>query len=401
MARIVKKFGGTSVATVSRIKTIASHIAKDYREGKELVVVVSAMGKETDRLKALAYELSSAPSSRELDVLLTAGERVSMSLMSMALQDLEIPSVSLTGSQSGILTDTNHGNAKIKRILGDRIRDGLKQKAVVIVAGFQGMAIPSKNISTLGRGGSDLTAVALAHVLEADLCEIYTDVDGVYNTDPRHYTQAQMLEEITYNDLLHLAWHGAAVVHSRAAQLASKHKIPMTIRSSFNFDTKGTKIMTHRSSSTLAEVDLESADIVAITEQKGLARLIWNIDEETNVSSLHGDVSAFLWSKGVTPIIHDYEVTDKGLTIDIVFDQRFVDELVEKLAAKTAQTTSDLSCITVVGHGFWQDHDTSGAVVSKAGPHFERFVKNNETLKFVLKEGDSNACLDRLRSEFL
>jgi len=234
MAIIVKKFGGSSVGNVTRIREIAAKLAKDYRRGDQLVLVVSAMAKTTDSLFELAYEITRHPSRREMDMLLTAGERISMSLLSLSLMEEGIPSISFTGSQSGIITDDHHGNARILKVNAFRIHEELAKDKVVIVAGFQGVST-GKEITTLGRGGSDTSAVALACYLGADKCEIYTDVDGVHTADPRIVSTARFIPEIGYLDMLAQAYAGSKVLHPRAVEFAYKYHVPVEVKSSFSF----------------------------------------------------------------------------------------------------------------------------------------------------------------------
>lgn len=234
MALIVQKFGGTSVGDPERIRRVAKRIADTRRAGNEVIVVVSAMGKSTDDLIALADAVSDAPPAREMDMLLTAGERISMALVAMALHDEAVEAVSLTGSQAGILTDNEHGSAKITEIRGDRIRNSLDDGKVVIVAGFQGVSPDTKEITTLGRGGSDATAVALAAAHGAEVCEIYTDVDGVFTADPRLVPNARKLDEISFEEMLELAAAGAGVLMGRSVEFGRRFNIPIHVRSSFH-----------------------------------------------------------------------------------------------------------------------------------------------------------------------
>src|SRR5918999_1422894 len=210
MALVVQKFGGTSVADPDRIRAVADHVARTRRQGSDVVVVVSAMGKTTDELIRLAGEVSSMPAGREMDMLLTSGERISMALLCMALIDMGVPAVSFTGSQAGIVTDTVHGKAKILEVRAHRLTEALEAGNVVVVAGFQGVST-SLDITTLGRGGSDTTAVALAAALGADACEIYTDVTGVYTADPRIVPDARKLHAVSWEEMLELAASGATV----------------------------------------------------------------------------------------------------------------------------------------------------------------------------------------------
>ncbi len=230
---IVKKFGGTSVGNVERIFNVARRCIEDYRKGNDVVVVLSAMGKSTDELISLAREVNENPSKREMDMLLTTGEQVSVSLMAMAMGALGVPAISLNAFQVAMHTTHKYGNARLKRIDTDRIMNELDQRKIVIVTGFQGVD-KYDNITTLGRGGSDTTAVALAAALRADACEIYTDVDGVYTADPRYVKDARKLEEITYDEMLELATLGAGVLHNRSVELAKKYGVQIVVRSSLN-----------------------------------------------------------------------------------------------------------------------------------------------------------------------
>jgi len=233
MPVIVQKYGGSSVVDPARIKAVADRIVKTREEGNDLVVVVSAMGKTTNDLLDLAAEVSTEPHPREMDMLLTAGERVSMALLAMALNDREVPAVSYTGSQAGILTDSAHGGARITRITGERVRESLGVGKVVIVAGFQGVDPTSKEVTTLGRGGSDTTAVALAATLGATACEILTDVTGVFTADPRIVDDARLLVDIEYEQMLALAEAGAGVLMPHSVEFARDHQVPVHVRSSF------------------------------------------------------------------------------------------------------------------------------------------------------------------------
>ena len=240
MAIIVQKYGGTSVADIQRIRRVAERVIRARDEGTEVVVVVSAMGHTTDELLAMAHELTPIPNARELDLLLTAGERIAMSLLAIALNDAGYPAVSYTGSQAGIITDTRHGKARIIDIRPGRIREALDRGAVVIVAGFQGVST-AYDVTTLGRGGSDTTAVALAASLGADVCEIYTDVAGVYTADPRIVPGARRLHAVSYEEMLEMAATGARVLQLRSVEYARAGGIMLHVRSSFE-DEHGTWI---------------------------------------------------------------------------------------------------------------------------------------------------------------
>ncbi len=242
MAILVHKYGGTSVDGPERIRAVARRIADARAAGNEMVVVVSAMGHSTDELIALARRVSPSPSRREMDMLLTTGERVSMALVAMALHDLGVEAISFTGSQSGILTDAAHSNARIVAIRPERIRAELARGRVVIVAGFQGVCPETKEITTLGRGGSDTTAVALAAALAPARCEIYTDVAGVFTADPRVVKAARVIPELSYRACSSLAHLGGRVLHARCVDLAARERVPLGVRSSFD-DAPGTRIV--------------------------------------------------------------------------------------------------------------------------------------------------------------
>ena len=235
MALVVQKYGGTSVGSVERIQAVANRISKTVRQGNSLVVVVSAMGKTTDTLVKLAQEISSSPSRREMDMLLSTGEQVTIALLSMALQELGQPAISLTGAQVGIVTEAEHSRARILQICTDRIARHLNKGEVVVVAGFQGVSSTTDfEITTLGRGGSDTSAVALAASLKADRCEIYTDVPGILTTDPRLVPSAQLMSVITADEMLELASLGAKVLHPRAVEIARNYGMPLVVLSSWS-----------------------------------------------------------------------------------------------------------------------------------------------------------------------
>jgi aspartate kinase len=243
MALIVQKYGGTSVGSVERIQAVAQRVVKAAKAGNSLVVVVSAMGKTTDGLVKLAHEISTHPNRREMDMLLSTGEQVSIALVSMAIQELGQPAISMTGAQVGIVTEAEHSRARILHIQPDRVERQLEAGKVVVVAGFQGVASREElEITTLGRGGSDTSAVALAAALRADVCEIYTDVPGILTTDPRLVPDAQLMSEITCDEMLELASLGAKVLHPRAVEIARNYGVPLVVRSSWT-DDPGTRVV--------------------------------------------------------------------------------------------------------------------------------------------------------------
>jgi aspartate kinase len=264
MAILVQKYGGTSVNGPDRIRAVARRIAGARAAGDDVVVVVSAMGDTTDELIALAHRVSPAPNRREMDMLLTTGERVSMALLAMALHDLGVEAISFTGSQSGILTDAAHSNARIVAIRPERIRAELSRHRVVIVAGFQGVCPETKEITTLGRGGSDTTAVGLAAVLAPARCEIYTDVAGVFTADPRVVPSAHVIPSLSFRACSALAHLGGRVLHARCVDLAARERVPLTVRSSFD-DAPGTRIV---------EANVETPRVEAVAHRKDVSVVI-------------------------------------------------------------------------------------------------------------------------------
>ncbi|MEN3301436.1 aspartate kinase [Pseudonocardia sp.] len=267
MALVVQKYGGSSVESADRIKKVAERIVRTRKEGHDVVVVVSAMGDTTDELTDLAQQVSPAPPAREMDMLLTAGERISNALVAMAIHSLGAEARSFTGSQAGMLTTSKHGDARIVEVNPYRLREALAEGHIVLVAGFQGMSEDSKDITTLGRGGSDTTAVALAAALEADVCEIYTDVDGIFSADPRIVPKAQHLDTVTYEEMLELAACGAKVLHLRAVEYARRYNVPLRVRSSYN-DKPGTLV-----SGSIEEIPLENPIITGVAHDRSEGKI--------------------------------------------------------------------------------------------------------------------------------
>lgn len=252
MALIVQKYGGSSVGDADKIKHVANRVIETQRAGNQVVVVVSAMGDTTDELLDLANQVTDKPAPRELDMLLTSGERISMALLALAINAAGASSRSFTGSQAGIITDEVHGNARIAEVTPDRIQEALDAGDIAIVAGFQGFNRETRDITTLGRGGSDTTAVALAAALNADVCEIYSDVDGVYTADPRQIPSARKLDYIDVESMLELAAAGAKILHIRAVEFARRHNVDLRVRSTFSTDP-GTKVYSGESGETMEE----------------------------------------------------------------------------------------------------------------------------------------------------
>jgi len=293
MALIVQKFGGTSVGDADRIRAVADHVARTRRAGNDVVVVVSAMGKSTDELLRLAHDVSAVMPPRELDMLLTTGERISMSLLCMALADLGVAAASFTGSQAGIITDTDHTKAKILEVRPDRLRKAIDEGFVPVVAGFQGVSTDNE-ITTLGRGGSDVTAVALAAGLKADVCEIYTDVTGVFTADPRVVPEAHRIPKVSFDEMSEMAATGGRVLMLRSVEFARNHGVPLHVRSSFTWEP-GTWIVEEDENMEQAVVSAVTHDtseakvtVVGVPDRPGVAARLFRAlaDEGVNVDMI-------------------------------------------------------------------------------------------------------------------
>jgi aspartate kinase len=348
MALIVQKYGGTSVGDAQRIKRVARRIVDTAEEGHRVCVVVSAMGSTTDELVDLAAQISPTAHGRELDMLLTAGERISMALLSMAIIDLGRDAVSFTGSQAGIITDTSHGKARIVEIKARRVKEALDDGKIAIVAGFQGVST-AYDVTTLGRGGSDATAVALAAALGGDVCEIYTDVDGVYTADPRVVPEAKKLHAVSYEEMLELSAAGAKVLMLRSVEFARNHGVALHVRSSFTND-EGTWV-------TEEDERMEQAIISGIAHDTSEAKVtIYGVPDTPGVAAR---VFRPLADEGVNIDMIVQNVSEDGRT-DISFtlpkdDLRRAEPLLERTAesvgAGGVRTDADIAKISLVGAG--------------------------------------------------
>ena len=303
MGLIVQKFGGSSVADAEGMKRVAARIVATKKAGNQVVVVVSAMGDTTDELIELANAVTPIPQGRELDMLLTAGERISMAVLAMAINNLGFEALSFTGSQAGVITDSVHGKARIIDVTPGRIREAIDGGAIAIVAGFQGISQDTKDITTLGRGGSDTTAVALAAALEADVCEIFTDVDGVFSADPRVVPAARKLKTVTYEEMLELAAAGAKVLHLRCVEYARRFNLPIHVRSSFSPNEGTWVVENHPDGGTMEQAIISGVahdkseakvTIVGVPDRTGIAARIFQAiaDNDINVDMIVQNVSA-------------------------------------------------------------------------------------------------------------
>lgn len=348
MSLIVQKFGGSSVADAESIKRVAKRIVETRKAGNEVVVVVSAMGDTTDELLDLAEQVVPLPSGRELDMLLTAGERISMALLAMAIKSLGVEARSYTGSQAGMVTDAQHGAARIVEVSPKRVREAVDDGAVAIVAGFQGFNRGTGDITTLGRGGSDTTAVALAAALGAEVCEIYTDVDGVFTADPRVVPAARKIDRITSEEMLELAASGAKVLYIRAVEYARRHGVTLHVRSSFN-NNEGTLVVNPKEGETVEEpiitgvaADLSEAKItvVGVPDVPGKAAQIFTIVAKINVNIDMIVQNVSTASTGLTDISFTLPKSDAQRTMaaltaeraDIGFESLQHDDQIAKLA---------------------------------------------------------------------
>jgi aspartate kinase len=302
VALVVQKYGGSSVADAESIKRVAQRIVSTKQDGHDVVVVVSAMGDTTDELVDLANQVSPLPPARELDMLLTSGERISMALLAMAIANLGQEARSFTGSQAGVITDSTHGKARIIDVTPGRIRDAIDEGSIAIVAGFQGVSQDSKDITTLGRGGSDTTAVALAAALDADVCEIYTDVDGIFTADPRIVPAARRIPDISYEEMMEMAACGAKILHLRCVEYARRYGMPIHVRSSFSNKT-GTWVKTSIEGNQMEQAIISGVahdrseakiTVVGVPDKVGEAATIFSTlaDAEINIDMIVQNISA-------------------------------------------------------------------------------------------------------------
>jgi aspartate kinase len=396
---VVQKYGGSSVADAPGIKRVAQRIVHTRRAGHDVVVVVSAMGQTTDQLVSLAGEVSDDPSPREMDMLLSAGERISMALLAINLNSRGIPAVSYTGSQAGILTDSSHGSAKILDIKGTRVRDSLAAGRVVIVAGFQGVDPESKEITTLGRGGSDATAVALAAALGADSVEIYTDVDGVFTADPRIVPEAKRLEEIPFDEMLELSAGGAGVLMSRAVEFGRRFEIPIHVRSSFD-EGEGTWVR---------ESPMEQAIVSGIAHDRSEAKVTVN-----RVPDRPGVAAALFGSLAETGVNVDMIVqnvshdgsTDISFTVPrakLVDAERISKQVAGEIGAESVDVDGDIAKVSLVGAGMKSHPGVAAKVfetLASAGINIEMISTSTIRISCVVRADQVEDAVRSLHAAF-
>jgi aspartate kinase len=416
MGLIVAKFGGSSVADAAGILRVAKRIADTKRAGNEVVVVVSAMGDTTDDLIDLAQQVSPNPPGRELDMLLTAGERISMAVLAMAINDLGYEARSYTGSQAGLITDSTHGKARIVDVTPGRIQEALHENAIPIVAGFQGVSQDTKDITTLGRGGSDLTAVALAAALYADVCEIYTDVDGIFSADPRLVPKARQVPRITYDEMMELAAAGAKVLHLRCVEYAKRFDLPIHVRSSFS-DKEGTFVITDLSDQSkinkLSKVgaimeqpiiagvahDLGDAKItvVGVPDRPGMAAAIFQAvaDAGINMDMIVQNVS-----------VHESGATDVTFTCpraDAVKAELALRRIEKEVNFKDIDTDDNIAKISLVGAGMRSHPGVSATffkAIADAGVNVEMISTSEIRISVVTRAEDVEKAVTAIHTAF-
>lgn len=391
MKLIVQKYGGTSVKDTERIKAVARRVVSRAEEGNRVIVVVSAMAGETDKFVKYASEISDAPDEREMDLLLSSGERVTSALMAMAINELGHKSMSFTGRQVGIMTDSSHTKAMIEHIEAGRLKAALEKNKIPVVAGFQGINEFS-DVTTLGRGGSDTTAVAIAAALKADLCEIYTDVDGVYTTDPRIVADARKMVRISYDEMLEMASLGAKVLHGRSVEFAKKYNVPLVVRSSYN-ESPGTLV-------TKEDDDMEKIVVTGVTQDKNQARItIMRVPDRPGIAATLFDAIASV-NVNVDMIVQnissDDQATDISFTVSKADAKKAAEiarEVSDKMGAKGVNMNPDVAKVSIVGVGM-QSH------FGVAAKMFETLSKAGINIKMISTSEIKISCIvDAAKSE--
>lgn len=395
---IVKKFGGTSVGNKERIFNVAKRCIEEYQKGNDVVVVLSAMGKMTDELLSMAADINPKASKREMDMLLTTGEQTSVALAAMAVNALGVPAISLNAFQVKMHTDHRYGNARLKDIDTERIQHELEQRKIVFVTGFQGVD-RYDNYTTLGRGGSDTTAVALAAVLNADACEIYTDVDGVYTADPRVVQEAYKLKEITYDEMLELASLGAGVLHNRSVELAKKYGVQLVVRSSLNTSEgtivkEETKMERMLVSGVAADNDVARIALIGVKDEPGVAFKVFNILAKRNIN-----VDIILQSIG----------RDDSKDIAFTVAESAADEAVEIIESNFSDNyekidvSKDVSKVSVVGAGMMTNPGVAAKMfeaLSDVGINIRMISSSDINITVVIGEKDTKKAMNAVHDAF-
>ncbi len=400
MKLIVQKFGGTSVADTSSLKIVAERIIDRKKQGYEVVVVPSAMGSSTDELIDLANELSEKPTPREMDMLLSAGERITMSLLSMHLNSLGHSSFSLTGSQAGIITTSRHGKAEIEEISGERVREGIERGDIVIVAGFQGFNRDTREITTLGRGGSDATAVALAAALGAEKCEIFTDVEGIFTADPRIIDSAKLIDEITYDEMLEMSSSGAGVLMARSVEFGRRYNVPIIVKSTFT-NNKGTVVK---------EKTMEEAIVSGVTHNdKEVKFTLFGVPDQPGIA---GTVFGSLSEIGTNVDMIVQNVSKESIT-DISFtapseQQKDVEDTLKNISkqlnAKGYDVDENIARISIIGAGMKSESGVASKMFKTLGDNkinISMISTSPIRVSCVISSNDIEKALNVLHEEFI
>jgi aspartate kinase len=384
LALIVQKYGGTSVGSLERIKAVAERIVEAKRQNNDVVAIVSAMSGETDKLIGLADKISPNPDEREMDLLLSSGERISAALTAIAVNELGFKSMSFTGRQVGIITDKAHTKAKIERITGERVKEALDEGIIPVIAGFQGVT-ESSEVTTLGRGGSDLTAVAIAAALKADLCEIYTDVDGVYTTDPNIVPEAKKLDKISYEEMLELASLGAKVLQTRSVEFAKKYGVPVVVRSSFS-NNPGTLVVKEDKdmekvvvSGVAYDKNQAKVTVIAVRDMPGIAAKLFN-----EIAGAHIVVDMI-----VQNISSDGKSTDISFTLAKTDSSKALDitrGIATELGSRDVILRKDIAKVSIIGVGM----RTHSGVAAKM---FETLAKHGINIMMISTSEIKISCI--------
>jgi aspartate kinase len=400
MALVVQKYGGSSVADIEKIKFVAKKVVETKRKGNKVVVVVSAMGKTTDNLISLAKNIMENPPEKELDLLLSTGEIVSVSLLCMAIESYGEQAEGFPGYFAGIKTDTLHTKARIQKIEPSKILEELNKDKIVVVAGFQGIS-SENSITTLGRGGSDLTAIAISGAIKADICEIYTDVDGVYTSDPNRVENAKLIPVISYDELLEMASAGAKVMQSRAVEFAKKYKIPFVVKSTFK-DGEGTMVK---------EIELkEGAVVSSVSIDENQAKIsIFKVPDKPGIA---GKIFSALGQAGINVDVIVQNVgrdnfADISFTVNIN-DMNKAKEIVEKIGkeigAEKVITDSDICKVSIIGIGMMNQPGVAGKMfncLAKSGINIEMISTSEIKISCVIRKKDGQKALIQLHKEFI
>ncbi len=389
MALIVQKYGGTSVGSIERIKAVAERVVRTAKAGNKVVVVVSAMSGETDKLIGLANQISPSPNDREMDMLLSSGERITSALTAMAVGALGCKAKAMTGRQAGIITDRVHTKARIEKITGDRITRALDEGYIVVIAGFQGVTEGETDVTTLGRGGSDLSAVAIAAAVKADLCEIYTDVDGVYTTDPNIVPAARKLEKISYEEMLELASLGAKVLQTRSVEFAMKYNVPVVVRSSFN-DNAGTLVVQE-------DKDMEDVVVSGIAYDKNQTKItLVNVPDRPGIAAKLFDAIAaanVVVDMIVQNVSIDGKLADISFTVPKTEANRALgvtEKVANDLGAARVDKREDISKVSIVGVGM----RTHSGVAAKM---FQTLAQHNINIMMISTSEIKVSCVIDLK----